>query len=201
MRVIAFCVPKCANTSIKRAFMDLLGKTGRAHVQGQFDMVSKWTAAYKYPDFFKFAFVRNPYSRLVSCYNNKVQRKIHAPMRRFGITKKTTFEKFIETVFEYHDSIADQHFRSMSYDLVINDDVKTPVLVPDFVGTVETIERDWKYVVKRVYEASGKRLPDLPRANMDETNSRSWQDYYTPRLKELVQRRYAMDFEVFGYDY
>lgn len=202
MKVICFCVPKCANTSIKRAFMQMLNRTGNPHGQGQFRTISKWTAAYKYRKFFKFAFVRNPYDRLVSCYQNKIaDPRFHYPFARFGFHANTTFREFIETIVKYPDFLADQHFRSQAYELVITDDVKEPWVVPDFIGKVENIGPDWEHVIKEVYKISGRRLPKLPRENVDKAHGKPWEDYYDHYLRGLVQKRYAADFEVFGYDY
>jgi hypothetical protein len=201
MEVICFCIPKCANTSIKRAFMQMLGKKGNPHGPGKFETISKWTAGYKYPHFFKFAFVRNPYARLVSCYQNKIKgKKFHYPFARFGFTPDTTFSDFVQTIERYPDFLSDQHFRSQYYELVVLDDVKTPWLVPDFIGKVETIGPDWDYVVEKIYNISGRKLPPLPRENPDK-DKRPWQSYYDDHTRALVQRRYIMDFEVFKYAY
>jgi hypothetical protein len=202
LKVICFCVPKCANTSIKRAFMQMYGLKGNPHGPGKFQTISKWTAGYKYPHFFKFAFVRNPYARLLSCYQNKIKgEQFHFPFARFGFAPDTGFQEFVETVSKYPDFLSDQHFRSQSYELVITDDVKEPWVVPDFIGKVETIEQDWAEAARRVREISGRNLPILPRENPDKGDTRPWQDYYDDYLVSLVQRRYSADFEVFGYDY
>jgi hypothetical protein len=200
MKVIAFCIPKCANTSIKRAFMQTLSmKDGNPHAPKRFQTISKWTAAYKYDHFFKFAFVRNPYARIVSCYQNKIAgQKFHYPMLRFGFHANTSFREFVETVAKYPDFLSDQHFRSQAHELVITDDVKEPWVVPDFVGTVENIANDWPIVVKAVENISGRRLPPLPREKVTGAGDK-WPEYYDHHLRALVQKRYAMDFEVFGY--
>ena len=43
-------------------------------------------------------------------------------------------------------------------------------------------------------------MGSLPKANVtDIRNNRSWEDYYTPELKEKVYWLYERDFELFGY--
>lgn len=201
MKVICFCIPKCANTSIKRAFMQTMNRTGNPHGPKKFPTISKWTAAYKYPKFFKFAFVRNPYARLVSCYVDKVaSENFHYPFSRFGIHASTGFREFVEIICKLPDFLSDQHFRSQNYELVITDDVKQPWVVPDFIGNVETIETDWPKVIKRVEKISGMRLPPLPQERRTGAGD-EWQEFFDRHTRGLVQTRYAMDFEVFGYDY
>jgi hypothetical protein len=137
----------------------------------------------------------------VSCYQNKIKgKKFHYPFARFGFTPDTTFPDFVQTIERYPDFLSDQHFRSQYYELVVSDDVKTPWLVPDFIGKVETIGPDWDYVVEKIYNISGRKLPPLPRENPDK-GKRPGQSYYDDHTRALVQRRYIMDFEVFKYAY
>src|SRR5262245_19417577 len=71
-------VPKVACTSLKVAFAQLLGidldNSGGDPHQASFPSTAYSNYAYGplFQDLFAFAFVRNPWDRLVSCYRDKI---------------------------------------------------------------------------------------------------------------------------------
>jgi len=199
-RTVAMCIPKCANTSIKRALMDATGRTGNPHGPKKFTYCSKWTAHFKYKKFFTFAFVRNPYARIYSCWKNKVRGdRFHKSFRRFGIGPNTSFDQFVDIVFRWPDSLSEQHFRSQFSELYLVDIAKHPVLVPDFIGKVETIDCDWM-LVQEVCIKSGLKLPDLGHENHTGAGD-DYRQHYNPATRGMVATRYQHDLEYFCYDF
>ena len=153
--------------------------------------------------FFKFAFVRNPFDRLVSCYKDKVKKEVQHTGRYYFATSYNdvllrrlfgdkfrcdmTFEQFVQLVSKIPDFLADGHFRSQ-YSILYNYGRQ----IPDFIGKSERILEDWQHIADR-YE-----LETLGAQNR--TRRDDWRQYYrSDEIVNTVARRYARDVELFDY--
>lgn len=183
--LIFMCIPKAANTSIKVAIMDALGMTGNPH--SVFRACTKQEA--QKTSAFKIAFVRNPIARLRSCYIDKVINNNFPAFKRCGIDHRIEFEEFVDIVCCLPDDKSDQHFRSQHYELYENGEC-----VPDFVGKVERISRDWE-AVKKICSGYGLNLPDLKTKNATNSGFKI-QD----NLLYKIKTRYKNDLKVFNYE-
>jgi hypothetical protein len=140
-------------------------------------------------DNFIFAFVRNPYERIYSCYKNKIEDARAAGRRnifeKHGITFDLSFDEFVRKVASLPDHKSDRHFRSQAWFLSSGG-----VLLPSYVGKLESMLEDWAVLEERfgiapppqINASSSKQRPDMS----DET-------------RELILTRYAEDFRLFGY--
>ena len=150
-------------------------------------------------EYFIFTFVRNPYDRLVSCYENKyhgnrkskeniVERKLWFDNYLFGyMGKDKGFADFVDKVCKIPDRIADRHFRSQ-YDLIYGRKNRVRM---DFIGHYENINNEYT----RIMEEFGLRK--LPHFNP--SKKKDYRTYYTKEMAEKVYRRFQKDFEAFGY--
>jgi hypothetical protein len=134
---------------------------------------------------YKFAFVRNPWDRLVSCWHNKVVDTGRYTERTS--TDLSTFAGFVTWVAT-HDlaTCGDEHLRLQT------ELVDLPAL--DFLGRFESFADDMATV--------GARL-GLP-VELRHENRSSAGDYreaYTPELRDVVGRLYAADVDAFGYSF
>ena len=134
-------------------------------------------------DFFKFAFVRNPYDKLVSGWQYAMK-----------ITKiDISFESFVKNLDKYrrYDTILWHSIISQTTHL----SDKNNNLLIDWYGKVENIQKDIKIVLDKL---------NLSMQKIDRLNAikhKHWTKYYTPKLKDLVYKRFQKDFENFNYDY
>ena len=143
--------------------------------------------------YYKFTFVRNPYERLVSCYESRY----HTPNKSswfdyylFGFMKEDKgFEVFLKNAMKMPDRIADRHFRSQHY-LVYGKGNKALV---DFVGRFENLDSEYANIADKY------KLKELPHFNA--SGRKDYRNYYTKEMAEKVYRRFRKDFEAFGYEW
>jgi chondroitin 4-sulfotransferase 11 len=205
--VIYISIPKVACTAIKSAlFPDLQDGENSAsemdiHSKAKRYGVNRLTSSQcKY---FKFAFVRNPFDRLVSCYEDKVRKPSQHIGRYYFSTRynnlllqslygshfspEMSFAQFLELVHRIPDRFADAHFRSQVSMLY-----EKGTCVADYIGKFEDLESDWSTLASRF------GFPTLRRRNL--TQRLHWSRYYdSARLVALVTERFGDDIDRFGY--
>ncbi len=152
-------------------------------------------------DYYRFAFVRHPYSRVLSCYLDRVKRlqssvskEIHQMARdNLGINDApVSFEDFVR-VLDTFESVTDmnEHYRPCYNDLFAGD------VDLHFVGRFESVNEDFEKVRDHLgldpEITLGQNHP-TPTGAADKLKK-----FYSPRVKRIVDRLYAVDFEMYGY--
>lgn len=132
--------------------------------------------------YFKFAFVRNPWERLVSEYEFLLRKTDHG--RHEKVKRLAGFAQFIDMQIPRRDA----YQSNMLCD-------RGGVLLMDFVGKLEHLEADWKTVCERIQID----YQPLPRKNV--TRRRHYQDYYTDATVEKVRIHWARDIALFNYQF
>jgi hypothetical protein len=147
---------------------------------------------------YKFIFVRDPYSRLLSAYLSKVaagwnREDIRAVIDfdKSDITAPPSFETFCRSL-ESRGLYGNLHWRPQV------DFLFFPLQKYDFIGRFESIDRDFRSVALAI---RGKAELDV--IEEDATHRTRATDllskYYTSDLYDLIYRLYRPDFEAFGY--
>jgi len=144
---------------------------------------------------FKFVFVRNPFSRTLSAYLDKVRtrsrRRHHVWARRQGWETTPTFLEFCRF-------LADGGLREDPHWAPQADCLLLPPEHFDFMGRFEWLDDDLSHVVHRVF---GATAPAISRAGPPSTGARDkLADHYCSEARAIVQRHFAVDFEMLGYD-
>lgn len=132
-----------------------------------------------FESYFKFAFVRNPWDRLVSEYEFIRRRPDHG---RHSKVMKMGFEKYIV----YQSKRFDAHQINMLAD-------KNGNLLMDFIGKFENLQDDWNRVTDKL-GIENKELTHRKKAGIKDYNS-----YYTDESRALVSELWKRDIEAFGY--
>jgi dermatan 4-sulfotransferase 1 len=139
---------------------------------------------------FIFAFVRNPYERVYSCYKNKIEdvrtKGGKNIFEKHGMSSDLSFEEFVRTIATMPDHKSDRHFRSQAWFLTWQGELLT-----SFVGKLENIDEDWQVLQKKF----GMDPP--PRINV--SNSKVLPEM-SDEIKDLIRARYADDFRLFEYE-
>ncbi len=151
-------------------------------------------------EYYKFTFVRNPYARLVSCYEDKYhetpRRHPEAEPLFFGylggyLSKDRGFEAFVRRVVRIRSDWMEPHF-ARQYDMVYDE---AGVCQVDYVGRYEELESGFAPIRDRY------GLKPLPHYNATgKSDAEKWMGYYTAETAELVHEKYAADFAAFGYE-
>lgn len=146
--------------------------------------------------YFKFTFVRNPYSRTLSAFRDKLftgNQESNAAYRNMaGLAPdvEPTFEQFVRSIstlepnrLEKHWAI--QHFQSCS-----------AFVQMDFVGKLESVEADFAHVAERI----GCDAQLLNHAVHATRATEEMDSAYDLACADMVYERYKADFDNFGYD-
>lgn len=202
-RAVYISIPKVACTSIRTALAGMLGhKVKRnVHFEVKFPMVAKKDIKPKFPDYFVFVFVRNPWDRLLSCFLNKINpnKKNGGTFRngvefnfwKYGDTfhSSMSFTDFVKATYAIPDEEADIHFGSQYQHLVDSNGE----LLADFVGRFESLCDDLGMIRTKLKMP----LVDLP--HLLKTKHQHYSNYYTSETCELVRKRFEKDIDLFEY--
>jgi dermatan 4-sulfotransferase 1 len=185
-------IPKVASSSTRRLMNNRQGQTKPSPDPAKTSLSISQLLRLK-DEYFLFSFVRNPLTRLYSCYRDKVvnaeTRQKRCTLSPYRIHFGMTFDDFIRRVIQIPDKPADQHFRSLSSFLVHNGE-----LLVDYIGKFENIADDWEVISTRF----GLSLP--PRNKRVSGSKVSMEDIpLSTASLELVITHYAQDLDTFGY--
>lgn len=197
-KVVYLEMPKVANTSIKASIFGYQNMEDSITIQVIASEQIIHELGEREKKYFKFTFVRNPFERLVSCYESKYKtdRKylgkelehLWFDYYLFGyMSKDEGFDAFVRKVYRIPDYLKDFHFLPQ-YKIVYDKQGKCTV---DFVGKVENIDE----VYPKLQEKYG--FDDLP--HMNQSTKKLWMDYYTKETARMVYRMYQKDIKAFGY--
>ena len=170
---IFFHIPKCAGISVAEALFDNRGASHitLTHAKLIFGPIS-------FRRYFKFAFVRNPYDRLVSIYHYLKKgglNKADELDKEKWITPYEDFGDFVKNGLKYAVQDGQEHlqpqFEYFYYDVKIN---------YDFIGKYEYLQGEFN----RLCDTLG--INQIPLGWFNKTEHKPWQEYYTDELKEVT---------------
>jgi chondroitin 4-sulfotransferase 11 len=146
-------------------------------------------------EYFKFAFVRNPWDRLVSWYTMVTRfQKAGNELWWYVHENSSTFEEFIYNCtdeIEVKEGVC-YSFTYNQLDYVTDENGK---LLVDFIGRLENFYED----VHEVFDKIGIPLESIPHTNRSE--HRHYSEFYTPETEMVVRERFKRDIEYFGYEF
>ena len=202
-RAVYIDIAKVASSSLK---LDLQAVGGNPHaLEFPRPPESIHDGKRLYPGLYTFAFVRNPWDRMVSCYRDKIRHEAggftsfsssgvaHCLATFDEFTAGMSFESFVHAVASIPDADADEHFRSQHP--YLTDDLGGVAI--DFVGRYENLQDDFRHVAETIGLPSQTVLPRLQVA----ASSVNYTDYYTQETQRVVASRFCEDIERFAYQF
>lgn len=140
----------------------------------------------RFDAYFKFAFVRNPFDKVVSQYIYMTRRP---DLRRFlGMDDAATFSEYLELIATGPPHAQWEPQRSFLVH------ASSGELLVDFVGRYEHLTDDAQEVFKRLGIQA-----ELPHENQGERGH--YRDYYARGDRQRVEQIYRSDVEWLGYEF
>ena len=153
------------------------------------------------PSVRKFCVVRHPYTRLISCYRDKLENRKDASyrrkMRELGLyrSRRILFAEFLEAISKQLQPEMNSHWRIQFYNVFMD------MIRYDEIIRYEQLNSRLADLVAELYPDQGSaRIAILSRNRKPESSEGLVDAYFTPELKSLVRQVYRLDFETFGYE-
>ena len=158
---------------------------------------------FKDDNFFKFTFVRNPFSRILSTYLDKIVRngtpKIHIVRslnnsNNVDTQSYVSFKEFIELLHKDKAILyRDRHWRPQSNNLMF------PIMKYDFIGRFEDFDSDFQKVKKNIQQGDFVEKSIYNYSPHKTSATDKIKDYYCNDCIKLVLEIYKDDFDLFNY--
>jgi len=190
-RCIFIHIPKAAGTSVLKV---LAGKKiNRDHCSYN---IFYQASRKKFKYYYKFCFVRNPYTRLRSVYQylkTGGNGKNDLELQNIIMDRFSTFDEFILEFLD-KDLIHQMSLLKPQYAFVCN--YKYDLMV-DFCGRFENLHDDFSIVCKNL-----NIKEDLPKLNKtDYESSDKERALFSREVLDKINYLYEKDFEIFGYEF
>jgi hypothetical protein len=183
-KYVYYSIPKTATTSIKK----YLEKYTLIDI-GSFKLENGYDIEYnnEWNNYYQFAFVRNPWDRVLSCFLDKTKQCIGKSwaLEYYKIYYDCSFEEFIEQL-NGKNIVYDGHL--MPQTMLINNHV-------NFTGKFENLSQDLS-IVQNILSLPKE---DIPYENI--TCHEHYSQYYNKSTRDKIYYLYKEDIERFNYEF
>jgi hypothetical protein len=185
-RCVFIHIPKTAGTSVAKA---LFGQGSRHVPCVEYEKANPR----KFACYFKFAFVRNPWSRLYSAYTFLNKGGMNEADQAWAATNLAGIDSFEQFVLEWLDAetmMSWVHFMPQHH-FITNSRGEVAM---DFIGRMENIDTDFNHVCQRL-----GIVANLPTLNKSTRHPHI--QPYTDEMRNKVGELYKKDVSLFGYKF
>lgn len=147
--------------------------------------------------FFKFTYVRNPFTRILSCYLDKMvqverERVRLLPTLGFPTDYRPTFIEFLDAIYAQPDESRDAHWMSQARLIGMGK------IDYDFIGRYETFASTFPKVLDRLGIDSGLFIPQTKALHATDAAARI-EKYMGDEERKLILAIYRTDFRMLAY--
>lgn len=206
-KILFVHVPKNAGTSItkifnfKKGIKNLTGFEEKTRIHFSHLTIGQIKNFINIKKYYSFAFVRNPFDKIVSEF---FYRKLHKEknvnyFKRIKI-KKFTFDEFVNRLSEFkitnriNKSLEESHFLTQTKFLYIRNKLSV-----NFVGRVENFENDFKKLVEKINEKRNLNINIDKIYHSNSSNHVNYKFYYNSITKKIIEKIYEKDLDNFNY--
>lgn len=182
-------IPKTAGISVSRA---LFGKGIGHFTVRHFYLHDK----NKFRNYYKFAFTRNPWDRIVSSFHFLKKGGVTKHDRAWAHKNLKDYDDFESFVLDLRSKkvakrvLSWRHFKPQYEYLCIRG---TKIAV-NYVGSMENIDEDFKKV-------SNKIGVNSTLGHLNKSKHKSYKDYFNDRTRNIVAKLYKNDIDLFNYKF
>lgn len=175
-------VPRTAGSSLES--LHFIGGTGHCCLTEMIYWGYDWLGNPYQADFLKWAFVRNPYDRLVSGYHYVKMKKYKSRIQEYS-----DFRTFVLNLESDPWLLGDYMIRPQYKFITVDGKISI-----DFVGHFENLHRDFNTICRMI--GVGSDLPHLNSAG----NWLTSLEHYDADMKKIVNRVFETDFKLLQYN-
>jgi len=208
-KIIYFETPKVACSTIKRTLqtlevddISLLSKD--VHDKSKTPLLSPLSLvhplSHHLESYFLFGFVRNPYSRILSCYLDKIvgnqwERERRLPKIGYEASDNLTFIEFLKAIKKFPIEKWDIHWMPQTV-LLANDKVDL-----NFIGRQETFDSDFNRLLQYFNngEQEEKKIVNINHHSVNA--NKKLEKYLNKEAQNLIKEIYYNDFKAYGYGF
>jgi len=185
-RFIFVHVPKSAGTSVRSALKRFRDYDPNAKTRHE--TISDFLSRHgpEYAEFFQFAFVRNPWDRMVSAYFYTKQKRSEV-----AEIQSLTFRAFLGEVERNAEWVKNRHSIRPQIDFVTD---KQGNQIVNFIGSFENLAHDFAVVCAAVGIRRRLRQKNV-------SVHKAYTAYYDTWSRDFIAERYRKDIERFGYSF
>lgn len=175
-------ITKNAGVSIEKLFNNPIGdhRTVKAYINQ--------IGYERYKKYYSFAFIRNPWDKMVSNYEYDKKGGHDGKRKKFG-ADKLSFKEWLKVLNKYPNKPPKTYMNQ--YDWLTNHKNELDV---DYIGRFENIDDDWKYICDKI-----NINMELPHYN--KTKEKNYKSYYDDESYEIVKKYYIKDINYFNYEF
>ena len=185
-------LPKTAGASIENALTGYGWASVRHEklkVQHEPAVVLKNIYSEFWNDYFKFSFVRNPWSLLISnfLWSQGPLKLTHDNFKKFILNIETRVKRA-----KFLDKKSTATWTCHQLPFLLNESQE---ICLDFIGRFENLKQDFNLVCDNL------SIPPPPLPHINKTKHNHYTEYYDDELRDIVLSLYRKDIEYFGYKF
>lgn len=166
-------VPKTGSTSIR----SIIGRPAKHHLT--IVEIENQVTKQQFDEYFKFAFVRNPWDRALSLYEYILK------------TPKHYYHEQCLQFVNFSAYLRERPPLPQQYDF-LSKHGKNQL---NFIGRFENLQQDFNTVCDKI------GIPKQKLRHQNKSKHKHYTEYYDDEAREIVAEKYAKDIEYFGYEF